>query len=86
MRVAPVIVQANDERAVLTKLMCSRLPSVELAQRARTTLLPAEGMQGKDIAQQFGMNHARVSRCCKRYARLPEPATRTRLEAAPATV
>jgi transposase len=45
-----------------------KLTSVRLAQRARTVLLAANGMQNKDIAEQLGVGRVQVSRWRERYA------------------
>ena len=70
MRVAPSIVLTNEEHAELTKLACSKLSSVRLAQRARIVLLAADGMQNKAIADQLGVGRVQVSRWRERYAQL----------------
>lgn len=44
----------DEERAGLTRLVRSKLTSVRMLQRGRIELLAAEGMQGKDIAEQLG--------------------------------
>ena len=44
----------DEERAGLTRLVRSKLTSVRMLQRGRIELPAAEGMQGKDIAEQLG--------------------------------
>lgn len=68
MRVASEIVLTDEERAELTKLVCSRLTSVRLAQRAQIVLMAADGMQNKDIAVQLGISRGNVGRWRGRYA------------------
>jgi transposase len=68
MRVAPEIVLSEEEHAELTKLACSKLTSVRLAQRARIVLLAAEGIQNKEIAQRLNIGRVQVGRWHKRYA------------------
>ena len=64
----PEIVLTEEERSELVKLARSKLTSVRLAQRAQIVLLAAEGMQNKDIAEQFGVGRVQVARWRERYA------------------
>jgi len=66
-RVAPMIVLTDGERAQLKRRVRSRRTSVRLSQRARIVLLAAEGMQNKDIAQQLGVGRVQVARWRERY-------------------
>jgi transposase len=68
MRVAPEIILTQEEQAELTKLVCSKLSSVRLVQRAHIVLLAAEGMQNKSIAQELGVGRMQVARWRERYA------------------
>ncbi len=68
MRVAPEIILTQEEHAELTKLVCSKLSSVRLVQRAHIVLLAAEGMQNKSIAQELGVGRMQVARWRERYA------------------
>jgi DNA-binding NarL/FixJ family response regulator len=61
MRIAPEVVLSNDEQAELTALVRSQLTSVRLSLRARIVLLPAKGMQNKDIAVQLGVGRLLVA-------------------------
>ena len=70
MRVAAEIVLTTEEQSELTKMVCSKLTSVRLAQRARIVLLAAEGLQNKEIAEQLGVGRVLVSRWRERYAQL----------------
>src|SRR5438093_8482350 len=66
-RVAPMIVLTDGERAQLKRRVRSRRTSVRLSQRARIVLLAAEGMQNKDIAQQLGVGRVQVARWREGY-------------------
>jgi len=68
MRIAPEIILTDEERAELMKLVCSRLTSVRLEQRAGIVLLAADGFQNKDIAQMLGIGRVQVARWRQRYA------------------
>jgi transposase len=61
-------VLADEERAVLSGLVRSKLTSVRLSQRARIVLLAADGMQNKDIAVKLGVGRVQVARWRERYA------------------
>lgn len=73
MRVAPVIVLSNDERAELARLADANLANPRLAKRACIVLLAAQGMQNKEIAEKLTVGRVQVSRWRKRYleSRLP---------------
>lgn len=67
MRVAPVVELNEEQESELTRLVCSGLTSVRLAQRARIVLLAAQGMQNKDIAERLGVGRVQVARWRERY-------------------
>lgn len=67
-RVAPVIMLTEEERAELKRLIRSKLTSVRLSQRARIVLLAADGIRNSDIAEQLGVGRVQVSRWRERYA------------------
>jgi transposase len=67
MRIAREIVLSEDERIELNRLVCSKLTSVRLAQRAQIVLLASEGKQNKEIAEQLGIGRVQVSRWRERY-------------------
>ena len=67
MRVAPVVVLSQEQKAELTRLVRSQLTSVRLSQRARIVLLAAQGLQNKDIAEQLGVGRVQVARWRERY-------------------
>ena len=68
MRVAPEIILTHEEHAELTKLVCSKLSSVRIVQRAHIVLLAADGMQNKSIAQELDVGRMQVARWRERYA------------------
>ena len=91
MRVAPKIELTDEERAVLTKLLRSKLTSVRLDQRARIVLLAAQGRQNLEIAAQLDIGRVQVARWRERYAEkrlagierdLPRGAPPTKVDAA----
>ena len=67
MRVAPAIVLTDEQKAALTRLSRFGRTSVRLAQRARIVLLAAQGLQNKDITEQFGIGHVQVARWRERF-------------------
>ena len=73
MRVAKELMLTTAERAELMRLVCSRLTSVRLEQRAGIVLLAADGYQNKDIAQMLSLGRIQVSRWRERYAQLRLP-------------
>ena len=68
MRIAPEIILTKDERAVLMKLVGSKLTSIRLEQRAGIVLLAADGVQNKEIAEMLGIGRVQVGRWRERYA------------------
>jgi transposase len=70
MRVAVQIELTKEERAVLTKLVTSKLTSVRLVQRADIILLAADGLKNTAIASQLKVGRVQVSRWRERYAQL----------------
>ena len=49
MRVAPEVVSTSQEQDELTKLTCSELACVRLAQRALIVLMAAQGMKTRRL-------------------------------------
>jgi hypothetical protein len=60
----------DEERGELTRLVRSKLTSVRLAQRERTVLLAADGVQNKDIAELLDVGRVQVARWRERYGQL----------------
>jgi transposase len=67
LRVATVVVLSKEQKAVLNKLVSSRLTSLRLTQRVRIVLLAAQGLNNKEIAQQLGVGRVQVARWRARY-------------------
>lgn len=70
LRVAPVVVLSDAQKAELTKLARSKRTSVRLAQRAQIVLLAAQGLLNKDIAEELGVGRVQVARWRERYIEL----------------
>src|ERR1017187_4606280 len=68
MRVAPVIVLLNEERAQLLQWARSKTISVRLARRAQIVLGAADGLDNETIAAQLGLGRVQVGRWRNRYA------------------
>jgi transposase len=68
MRVAPVIVLADEERKVLTKWSRGRSTPARLVSRAKIVLLAADGMLSRDISTQLGIPQKTISKWRNRFA------------------